>query len=454
MSIDIVILAAGQGTRMRSALPKVLHPIAGTPMLAHVLAAAQALGNVNLHVVIGHGADQVKAAITSDAISWVEQKEQLGTGHAMQQALPSLTAGGKTLILYGDVPLIQTSTLQELLEVVDEKQLGLLTAILEDPTGYGRIVRDSDKRVAGIVEHKDATSQQHEITEVNTGIMAVPTDQLTHWLSQLSNDNAQSEYYLTDIIAMAVDQGVEVTTKQPQALYEVQGINSREQQAEVERAYQNMQAQQLLQGGVTLADPSRFDCRGVLTCGQDVAIDINCVFEGEVTIGNGVVIEPNCVIKDSVLGDGVRVCANTVIEAAQVANNCVLGPYARLRPGTVLSDDVKIGNFVETKQAQVGAGSKVNHLSYIGDTEIGSDSNVGAGTITCNYDGANKHKTRIGDNAFIGSNTALVAPVVIGAGATVAAGSTIGKDVKENQLGITRSPQKNIDGWVRPTKDK
>ncbi len=455
--IEIVILAAGKGTRMKSDLAKVLHPIGGKPMIAHVLATAQSLGDYPIHIITGHGADQVKATLSekitsASSLAYIEQKQQLGTGHAVQQVLPVLNTQSITLILYGDVPLIRTSTLQNLIAKVDNNSLALLTINLENPHGYGRIVRDSENKVIAIVEQKDANQEQLKIQEVNTGIMAVNTRQLQEWLPNLSNENSQGEYYLTDIIAMAVAEGIEVACEQTSAEWEVMGINNRQQQAELERIYQENKALEQMQNGVTLLDPKRFDCRGTLSCGKDVVIDVNCIFEGENILGDGVSIGPNCLIKDAVIGDNTEIKANTIIEDSTIAGGCHIGPFARLRPGTKLSNDAKIGNFVETKKALVGQGSKINHLSYIGDATLGDHVNIGAGTITCNYDGVNKHQTNIEDDVFVGSNTSLVAPVTVGKSATIGAGSTISKSVEEHTLSLTRAPQRTITEWQRPKK--
>lgn len=454
MTLAVVTLAAGKGSRMKSDLPKVLHKLAGKPMLAHVLASAAKLGNAKQHVVIGHGAEQVTEQITGFDVSWAMQSEQKGTGHAVAQALPNIDTAATVLVLYGDVPLIRTDTLQKLLnETRAHGSLALLTIELPNPTGYGRIVRGKGRQIQAIVEHKDANAEQLAIKEVNTGILAVSAKFLNEWLPQLSANNAQGEYYLTDIIAMAVNQGVTVTAIHPQDEHEVQGVNDRLQLAELERVYQRQQADELLRQGVSLADPSRLDIRGRLSVGSDVVIDVGCVFEGDVTLGNGVKIGPYCVIKNSHLGDNTELEAYSHLDQAKTAKSCHIGPYARLRPGADLHDDAKVGNFCEVKKAVVGVGSKVNHLSYIGDAQIGEYANIGAGTITCNYDGVNKFKTEIGDHAFIGSNTALVAPVNVGAGATIGAGSTITKDVDADQLAVARGKQRNIDGWERPKKN-
>ncbi|XHF31078.1 bifunctional UDP-N-acetylglucosamine diphosphorylase/glucosamine-1-phosphate N-acetyltransferase GlmU [Pseudomonas chlororaphis] len=453
MSLEIVILAAGQGTRMRSALPKVLHPIAGDSMLGHVIHSARQLDPQRIHVVIGHGADVVRERLAADDLNFVLQDKQLGTGHATAQAVPFITAD-TVLILYGDVPLIEVETLQRLLKHVVPGQMGLLTVELDDPTGYGRIVRDAEGKVAAIVEHKDASEAQRAITEGNTGILAVPASHLADWMSRLSNNNAQGEYYLTDVIEMAVGDGLVVATEQPHDQMEVQGANDRKQLSELERHYQLRAGRRLMAQGVTLRDPARFDVRGEVTVGRDVLIDINVILEGKVVIEDDVVIGPNCVIKDSTLRKGVVVKANSHIEGAVLGEGSDAGPFARLRPGTVLEARAHVGNFVELKNARMGEGAKAGHLTYLGDAEIGARTNIGAGTITCNYDGANKWKTVLGEDVFIGSNNSLVAPVDISAGATTAAGSTITQNVDNAQLAVGRARQKNIDGWKRPEKIK
>lgn len=459
MTIDVVVLAAGQGSRMKSQLPKVLHPIAGKPMLAHVLDSAKAVQADKLHVVIGHGAEKVEQAFAGDdSISWALQAEQKGTGHAVMMALENLAATGTTLILYGDVPLTKPETLQSLIDLATDQQLGLLTVTMQDSTGYGRIVRNDSGKVTSIVEHKDASPEQLEIKEVNTGILAVPTAKLHEWLPTLSNDNAQGEYYLTDIIAMAVESGLTVETLQPEFEQETYGVNNRQQQAELERWYQGRLVEELMVQGVTVLDPARLDIRptrsnGKVSVGKDVVIDINVILEGDVELGDGVVIGPNCVIKNARLAAGTRVEAFSHIDDAVVAESCVIGPYARLRPGANLANQAKVGNFCEVKKANIGEGSKVNHLTYIGDAEIGKDVNIGAGTITCNYDGVNKFKTEIADGAFIGSNSSLVAPVQVGKNATVAAGSTVTKAVEDDGLAVARGKQRNISGWQRPVKE-
>ena len=451
MTIEVVILAAGQGTRMRSKLPKVLHGIAGKPMLQHVIDTAKNIGADAIHVVVGHGSEQVKQTITEATVNWVTQQQQLGTGHAVDQAMPLVHQDSMVLITYGDVPLVSEQTLLSLLSIANHSTLALLTVHLPNPSGYGRIVRE-DGAIQAIVEHKEATPEQLQINEVNTGILAVSAANLNNWLPKLSAENAQGEYYLTDIIAMAVNDGIQVISQHPSTVMEVEGVNNRMQLASLERYYQSQQALNLMTSGATLADPNRIDIRGNVSVGEDVFIDINCVFIGEVSIADNVVIGPNCIIENSDIGQGTIIKANSVLEQARLGRNCDIGPFARLRPGSVLANNAKIGNFVETKKVNIGEGSKVNHLSYIGDCNIGQHTNVGAGTITCNYDGVNKSTTTIGSGAFIGSNTALVAPVSIGDNATIAAGSTITTDVDDSQLSVARAKQRNIDGWQRPKK--
>lgn len=452
MKTDVVILAAGQGSRMKSALPKVMHKLAGKAMVQHVVDSACALAPEALHLVIGHEGEQVEQAMAGQSLNFVWQREQLGTGHAVAQAMPAIGQDSVVLVLYGDVPLTRPETLEQLVKIAAQGDLGLLTVTLEDPTGYGRIVRNAVGDVVAIVEHKDASEQQKLIREVNTGILALPSAALHEWLPRLSANNAQGEYYLTDVIAMAAEEGMRVRAIQPDAEQEVQGVNNRQQLAQLERWYQQQRAEALMAEGVTLADPARIDVRGELKAGRDVLIDINCVFEGKVVLGEGVEVGPNCLIRNAVIGAGCRIEANSLIDGATVGDNAQIGPFARLRPGTELAQGGKIGNFVETKKARIGAGSKINHLTYIGDAEIGCEVNVGAGTITCNYDGVNKSLTRIGDGAFIGSNSSLVAPVEIGAGATVGAGSTVTKTVADNQLAVARGKQVNLDNWARPQK--
>ncbi|WP_165857162.1 bifunctional UDP-N-acetylglucosamine diphosphorylase/glucosamine-1-phosphate N-acetyltransferase GlmU [Marinobacter sp. JSM 1782161] len=450
--LHVVILAAGEGSRMKSSLPKVLHPVAGKPMLHHVIDTARSLDAAGIHVVIGHGADKVRASISDDNLHWALQEQQLGTGHAVAQALPDVPEDARVLVLYGDVPLIRSETLSHLAGQVSETALGLLTVELPDPDGYGRIVRDDGGNVQAIVEQKDASDDQKRIREVNTGILGVHARHLKDWLPQLSNSNAQGEYYLTDVIAMAASRDVAVKVAHPQTAFEVQGVNNRIQLAELERWHQAEEARRLMIEGATLLDPARVDVRGRLEVGRDVVIDVNAVFEGDVTLADGVEIGPNCLLRNARLGPGTRVEANSVIDGAIVGAGAQIGPFARLRPGTELADRTKVGNFVETKKAVVGEGSKINHLSYVGDATLGRDVNVGAGTITCNYDGVNKHQTRIGDGVFVGSNTALVAPVSIADNATVGAGSTITRNIEADELAVARGRQRNIQNWSRPEK--
>jgi bifunctional UDP-N-acetylglucosamine pyrophosphorylase/glucosamine-1-phosphate N-acetyltransferase len=452
MKLRVVILAAGKGTRMRSDLPKVLHKVANKPMVEHVIDTARSLKPEAVNLIYGHGGEQLQNTIQGDDLTWVEQREQLGTGHAVQQVIPYLKDDEKVVILYGDVPLLTESTLIKLLTATQTTELGLLTMTLDDPNGYGRIVRNTDKQVTGIVEQKDANAEQLAIQEVNTGIMIADGAKLKAWLENLSNDNAQKEYYLTDIVAMAAEQGVTIATAQPDATYEVEGANNRQQLAQLERAFQRRQADELMTQGVTLIDPARFDCRGKLTVGNDVTFDINVVIEGDVTIGNNVTVEPNCVIKDAIIGDNTVIRANSHIEGATVANNCKVGPFARLRPGAELADEAQVGNFVEMKKSRLGKGSKASHLTYLGDAQVGEYANIGAGTITCNYDGVNKFLTEIGNGAFIGSNSSLVAPVKIGNNATVGAGSVVTREVADEELAVARGKQRNISGWQRPQK--
>ncbi len=450
--LHVVILAAGQGSRMKSALPKVLHPIAGRPMLHHVIATAKQLGAEKIHTVIGHGAEKVRETTDEASVNWVTQSEQLGTGHAVAQALPDLPDDARVLVLYGDVPLTRHETLDGLVGTLDDNTLGLLTVTMDNPQGYGRIVRNAAGKVQSIVEQKDASAEQQQIREVNTGILAVSAKHLKNWLPTLSNSNAQGEYYLTDIIAMAVDQGLGVSVSQPENPFEVQGVNNRLQLAELERWFQRQQADRLMTEGATLADPARLDVRGELTIGNDLWIDVNVVFEGKVNLGSNVSIGPGCVIKDTTIADGAEIKANSVIEGAVIGAHAQIGPFARIRPGTELAANTKVGNFVETKKAIVGEGSKINHLSYVGDASLGRNVNVGAGTITRNYDGVNKYQTVLGDGVFVGSNTALVAPVTVAAEATIGAGSTITRDVADHELAVARGRQRNISGWEKPKK--
>jgi len=453
MSIKTIILAAGQGTRMRSSLPKVLHALANKPLLQHVYETSRSLPENRVFIIYGHGGETVKQRLSDIDATWIEQRQQLGTGHAVQQAIDYVEDGDTVLVLYGDVPLIKVQTLETLLKKVSLTSLALLTVTLDDPTGYGRIVRDKDHAVIKIVEQKDANESELQITEGNTGILACKGSQLKGWLSRLSNNNAQNEYYLTDVIEMAVDDGLTIETTQAGSQDEVLGVNNRIQLAHLERVYQMEQAQLLMEKGITLRDPSRIDVRGEFAeIGQDIDIDINVIFEGVNRIGSNVKIGPNCLIKNAAIAEGVEILANSVIEDAVVGPNSRIGPFARLRPQAELADHVHIGNFVEIKKSSVASGSKINHLSYIGDSEIGSKVNIGAGTITCNYDGVNKFKTVIEDGAFIGSDTQLVAPVTVGKNATIGAGSTITRDTPAEQLTLSRVKQMSIPAWERPKK--
>lgn len=451
MSLNVVILAAGQGKRMQSDLPKVLHPLAGRPLLAHVLDTARALTPSRIVVVYGHGGDRVVTAVTAPDLRFALQEPQLGTGHAVQQALPHLDTAHPTLVLYGDVPLIGVATLNALAAAA-QNGMALLSADFQDPTGYGRVLRDERGEVAAIVEQRDATPDQLAIREVNTGFMVLPTARLADWLGSLSNANAQGEYYLTDLVSKARASAVPVVAVAAPDAVETLGVNSKVQLAQLERLYQGRRADALMNAGVMLADPARIDVRGTLTCGRDVFIDVNCVFEGRVTLADGVSIGPNCVLKDVEIGAGTRMEAFTHVEGAVVGAGCRIGPYARLRPGADLAEAVHIGNFVEVKASTIAAGSKANHLAYVGDSTVGRNVNIGAGTITCNYDGANKHRTVIEDDVFIGSDTQLVAPVVVRRGATIGAGSTITREAPAEQLTLSRSKQTSISGWKRPQK--
>ena len=452
MSLHVIILAAGQGSRMKSDLPKVVHKLAGKPMLQHVIDTASQLDAEKIHIVVGHGAEIVKQTIHNDSVNWCLQAEQLGTGHAVAQAIDAIPAGAKVLILYGDVPLTSATTLKDLVGSVETKQLSLLTVELENPTGYGRIIRNSADEIAAIVEEKDASDEQRIVTEVNTGILAMSADALHTYIPLLKNSNAQGEYYLTDIIEIAVKHGDTVESHQPEFEQEVQGVNNRLQLCELECWQQSRISEQLMLSGVTLYDPNRIDVRGPLQFGRDVVIDINCIFEGEVVLGDNVQIGANCILKNVKIGAGTSIHANSMIEDSVIGEQANVGPYARLRPGTKLENNTKIGNFVETKKTTVGSGSKINHLSYVGDAALGKNVNVGAGTITCNYDGVNKFKTELADGVFVGSNSSLVAPVKVGVNATIGAGSTVTKTVESEQLVVARAKQRNIDGWERPTK--
>lgn len=455
MSIKTIILAAGQGTRMRSSRPKVLHEIADKALLQHVYETARSLDNNQIYIIYGHGGETVKQTLAALDATWIEQKQQLGTGHAVQQAIHYVEDPDTVLILYGDVPLLKPKTLHTLLHKVSLTSLALLTVKLDDPTGYGRIVRDKDHAVVRIVEQKDANEIELQISEGNTGILACKGSQLKQWLARLGNNNAQNEYYLTDIIEMAVEDGLTIETSQAGSADEVLGVNNREQLAHLERVYQAEQAQILMEKGVTLRDPARIDIRGEFAeLGQDIDIDVNVIFQGTNRIGSNVKIGPNCLIKDATIADDVEILANSVIEDARIGSGSRIGPFARLRPQTELADHVHVGNFVEIKKSSVADGSKINHLSYIGDSEVGSKVNIGAGTITCNYDGVNKFKTVIGDGAFIGSDTQLIAPVTVGKNATIGAGSTITKDTPDDQLTLSRAKQLSVPTWQRPVKQE
>jgi bifunctional UDP-N-acetylglucosamine pyrophosphorylase/glucosamine-1-phosphate N-acetyltransferase len=453
MSLHVIILAAGKGTRMRSSLPKVLHHVAGRPMVSHVIATARKLNADKIHLVYGHGGEVMQAKLNEADVEWVLQAEQLGTGHAVAQATPTIPDDANVLVLYGDTPLITTETLQELLQVQPANGIGLLTVSLDDPTGYGRILR-ADDQVVGIVEQKDASVGQQRINEVNTGVLVAPAKHLKQWLAGLTNKNAQGEYYLTDVIAAAHQAGSSIQTAQPSCAQEVEGANNRLQLANLERFYQKRAAEQLMLDGVTLLDPARFDLRGQLTCGEDVVIDANVIIEGQVELGHRVQIGAGCILKNCRIADDSIISPYSIIESSTLAEGCTVGPFARLRPGAELAAQAHVGNFVELKNAKLGFGSKAGHLSYLGDSDIGANVNIGAGTITCNYDGANKHKTIIEDDVFVGSDTQLVAPVRIAKGATLAAGSTITRDVAEDELVLSRVPQHHVTGWLRPVKQK
>jgi len=450
--LHVVILAAGVGKRMRSDRPKVLHRLAHRSLLEFVVEAACALEPERVHVVYGHGGREVPDALAHLDVAWVQQAEQLGTGHAVEQAMPGIPEQAVVLVLYGDVPLIASRTLAETVAGVDASSIALITVHLENPSGYGRIVRDAGGSVVAIVEERDAGERERAIREINTGILAVPAGALGRWLGELECDNAQGEYYLTDVIALAVRDGFSVRAVSPAAVEEVLGVNDRAQLAHLERCYQRGRAEALMREGVTLRDPARFDVRGEVSAGRDVVIDVGVLLEGRVTIGDAVSIGPHTIIRDTRIGDGVEILGHSVIEGADIGAGARIGPFSRIRPETRLGEGVHVGNFVEIKKSEVGAGSKVNHLSYVGDTEVGRDVNVGAGTITCNYDGANKHRTVIGDQAFIGSGTELVAPVKVGAGATIGAGSTITRDAPPGALTLARSRQATVEGWKRPVK--
>jgi len=450
--VNFVILAAGKGSRMRSALPKVLHKLSGRSMLGHVVAAVESLGEAKKIIVTGHGAEQVEQQFKSPTTIFTQQKEQLGTGHAVHMAVPELCSDAVVIVLYGDVPLIRPATIEKILAVVTESTMGLLTINLDQPTGYGRIVRNTKGDITEIIEQKDASVEQLKITEVNTGVLALQSSQLSDWLPKITNNNAQGEYYLTDLVVIAREAGVEIISVNPESATEVEGVNNRVQLSQLERAHQRQLAEVLMESGTSLADPARFDQRGELSAGTDNFIDINCVFNGSVTIGSNVSIGANCQISDSTIGDGVSILPNTIIESSVVGDRAVVGPFARLRPGTKMESDTKVGNFVETKKTLVGKGSKINHLSYVGDAQLGENVNIGAGTITCNYDGVSKHKTDLGDGVFVGSNSTLVAPIKVDKGGFIAAGSTVTTEVPSDSLAVGRAKQRNIKGWKRPTK--
>lgn len=451
--MNIVILAAGMGKRMQSALPKVLHPLAGKALLSHVIDTARQLSPTKLCVIYGHGGEQVPQLLQAKDLTFAKQEPQLGTGHAVMQAVPQLDDNTPTLILYGDVPLTTAASLQRLLDIAGSDKLGILTVNLDNPTGYGRIVRENTS-IKRIVEQKDANDDECKITEVNTGIIVAPTALLKKWLANLSNKNAQGEYYLTDIVASAVADGVEVVSAQPDHVWETHGVNSKVQLAELERVHQHNIANALLEQGVTLADPSRIDVRGTLICGRNVSIDVGCVFEGNVTLADGVRVDSYCVIHNTTVGAQTHIRPFSHFENAVVGEACIIGPYARLRPGTVLAEDVHIGNFVEVKNSEIAAHSKANHLTYIGDSTVGSRVNVGAGTITCNYDGVNKSRTIIEDDVFVGSATQLIAPIRLGKGSTIGAGTTLTKDAPAEKLTVSRAKQITVEGWQRPVKTK
>ncbi|PKF60262.1 bifunctional N-acetylglucosamine-1-phosphate uridyltransferase/glucosamine-1-phosphate acetyltransferase [Psychromonas sp. psych-6C06] len=451
MALSVVILAAGKGTRMCSRLPKVLHKIADKPMVQHVIDTVKGVGAENIHLIYGHGGDQMKEAITERRLNWIKQTEQLGTGHAMQIAQPHFRETEKILMVYGDVPLLTAHTLQQLIDVQPEGGIGLLTVKLDDPTGYGRIER-VDGDVSAIIEQKDATQNQREIKEVNTGILVANARDLRRWLPALRNDNAAGEYYVTDIIKMAHQEGRVIGAVHPSSTVEVEGVNNRLQLSKLERAYQRLEAEKLLLRGVMLRDPDRFDLRGELTCGQDVDIDINVIIKGNVNLGDGVVIGANCILIDCDIENNVEIKPNSIIEGSRIGDNSTIGPFARIRPESVIEKNVHVGNFVEIKKSTLGNGTKCGHLSYLGDSTLGRNVNIGAGVITCNYDGANKYPTKIGNDVFVGSDCQLIAPVSIGNGATTAAGTTIVNDVPEDALAVARTKQRNLNNWKRPTK--
>lgn len=452
MSVEAIILAAGQGTRMRSKLPKVLHTLAGKPLVTRLAETTASLDLKGLHVVVGHAADQVSAAVSHLGAQCHFQADQKGTGHAFGIASEHVDNDSILLLMYADSPLIPADVMQQMVDHAQQDKLVMLTVTLDDPTGFGRIVRNDNHQVQAIVEHKDASPEQLAIGEINTGVYALPAKRLKEWLPRLDTNNAQGELYVTDIVEFAVTDGVDIEVVQPQYIEQALGVNDRIQLAELERWYQQFQATELMRNGVQVADPTRIDVRGELTCGQDITIDINCVFEGQVSLGDDVFIGPNCTIKDASVGAGTVIKANSVIEGAVIGEQCDIGPFARLRPGSELANKAKVGNFVETKKTYLGEGSKANHFTYLGDTVVGQGVNIGAGTITCNYDGVNKFQTNIEDGVFVGSNSSLVAPVTIGSGATVGAGSTVTKDVPADSLAVARGKQRNMAAWTKPSK--
>jgi len=449
--LEVIILAAGQGSRMQSSLPKVLHTLAGQPLVVHVLQAARALNAERIHVVVGQGAEAVEATVRAPDVQCHLQAEQLGTGHAVQQAMGACDPTSTVLVLFGDVPLITKKALQSVIAAVDQG-IAMLSATLDNPSGYGRVVRDEKGAFVAVVEEKDATSEQRSLQEINTGVLAASAERLRAWLNRVDNRNAQSEYYLPDVLGLAREDGMPVTVVCSDNDFDTQGVNTPQQLEQLERQHQRALADQLMMGGVLVSDGSRLDIRGRLECGRDVRIDVNVLIEGDVSLGDGVSIGANCIVRDAQLGAGVRVLPFTHIDGAEVLSDAVVGPYARLRPGTVIGEQVKVGNFVEVKNTRIGKAAKANHLAYLGDADIGSQSNLGAGTITCNYDGANKHRTILGEGVFVGSNSTLVAPLVIESGGFVAAGSTVTDDVKADQLAVARGRQRNVDGWQRPDK--
>ncbi len=449
--LEVIILAAGQGSRMQSSLPKVLHTLAGQPLVAHVLQTARALNAERIHVVVGHGAEAVEATVSAPDVQCHLQAEQLGTGHAVQQAMDACDPTSTVLVLFGDVPLITKDALEGVVAAAD-RGIAMLSAALENPSGYGRVVRDDNGAFVAVVEEKDATSEQRSLQEIHTGVLAANAEQLGAWLDRVDNRNAQSEYYLPDVLGLAREDDMPVTVVCSDNDFDTQGVNTPQQLEQLERQHQLALADQLMTGGVLVSDGSRLDIRGCLECGRDVRIDVNVVIEGNVSLGDGVSIGANCIVRDAQIGAGARVLPFTYIDGAEVLSDAVVGPYARLRPGTVIGEQAKVGNFVEVKNTRVGKATKANHLAYLGDADIGSQSNVGAGTITCNYDGANKHRTTLGEGVFVGSNSTLVAPLVIESGGFVAAGSTVTDDVKADQLAVARGRQRNVDGWQRPEK--